>query len=241
LVGEAVSGVIGFVGDLFGDLFSWADELPSVQDVFVGVFRALGIAAALAWDTIKLGAGAVAVAASFVVDGFGAVVSVFSSVIGLAKRLPDNLRPTWLDSMIDGVETFERKVYDTGSKMRKWGTDAVTGWGNTAVKFDNWLDKKLAPKAKDKGKAMGKSAAEGFAEGIEENKAVFETKLAGAMLAGSKEAYSLVVKNQLRGVDVRNDPIKGLVGEAKKQTKVQEKTGRDIGTIKKRVEDLDSF
>lgn len=211
-VSAAVSEVVTWVQELGAELFAWTSSMPTIQEVIVAVFRAAGTAAALAWDTIKMGAGAVAIAVGTMAAGLGS----------LAKNVP-------------GMEEMGATLERTGAGMADWGSNAVTGWGDSAVQFNTWLDKALQPKAK------GKEAGAALAEGVkEEMKGALEPlKLSAAVASGSKEAYSMVVKNQLRGLGSA-DPQKKQLDELKKGNGLKQKGNKKLDKIEQKLDALEA-
>lgn len=69
------------------------------------------------------------------------------------------------------------------------------------------------------------------------NKAVAPAEMAGAMLRGSTESYSLILKNQLRGLTPEKDGKKAL-DEAKKTAKATAETAKAAKAMKEVLEGL---
>lgn len=229
------------IGDTFRDLkawatdaFDWVGELPTIREVVVALFRAMGIGAALAWDTVKSGAGAIAFVAGAILEQGGSILSMFRMLTDLALELPEDARPDWVTDMAKGIGEADDKVKAFGTKMKNWGAGAVTGWGNSAIEFDAWLDKALAPKAK--GQEAGKALADGMNEELQRE----PIKLSGAISKGSKEAYSMVVKNQLRGLTGINDPVKKQLDELKKANKLADAGNKKLAMIDERLDKLEA-
>lgn len=219
-IGSAISDAWEWVQLQVGDLFDWTSDLPSIQEVIVAVFRATGIAAALAWDTIKSGAGVVSYVAGTVVKGFGVVVNVFKEVVTLAEALPEDLRPKGIDEFIKGVKDFEEGVFNTSDKLQNWGKNAMQGWGKSAEQFNSWLDRALN-KAKE---IKDTKPLSDLAPDVKKD----PLKLSGAIMQGSKEAYSLVIRNQFRDLFAKDE-----------KDKEQKKTNRKLDRTNKNLEDID--
>lgn len=228
-IGDAIKEVAGFLADLGGDLFDWVGELPTIQDVITAVFRAVGTAAALAWDVIKGGAGVVAFAAGVIIESFGNVVTVFKEVVSLAKELPDRLRPQGLDNFIAGVERFDQGVTNTAQKLKDWGLGAMKGFGGSAEQFNKWLDRVLKPK--EAAAKVGKGVIEGLEEELKRSPMTF----AGALAKGSKEAFSVVLRNQFRN-ETATDPMKNMVKEQKRGNDLHKAGNRDLGKLREALE-----
>lgn len=221
-----------WVKELASGLFVLAAGMPTVQEVIVSMFRAVGTAAAYAWDTIKAGAGVITVVASLIVDGFGMVVKVFKEVIALAKELPEQLRPDGLDGFIAGIERFEESVHGAAAKMREWGKGAVLNFGQGARDFNMWLDAALAKKKK--AEAPFQPRIEGqFGMGPWQ-----PAKFAEAIEKGSKEAYSISVRNRFGEFMPKQDDVKD---ELKRGNKQREKGNADLADIRKRLRELEEI
>lgn len=230
-IADAIREVIDWFGELAGGMFDWAGEMPSIQEVVVNVFRFMGKAAATAWDVIKVGAGAVAEALGFMVEhSLGPVVKAFGSLVGLAKELPDFIRPDWAVDMVAAVERADALVTGVGEKMQAWGKGTRENFGKSAEQFDKWLDNVLKPK--EAGKEAGAAIMGGMAEAM----AMEPMKLSGAILKGSKEAYSMIVANNLRGIPREDDGVKGIAKGVKKGNDLQKAGNRELGKIRGEME-----
>lgn len=223
--------VWGAIGDAANDAWAWIKEnasgvfdlfgqLPTISETVIAFFRGMGIAAALTWDTIKTGAGIVAWTAGNIVKGFAVVVHAFEEVVNLMKDLPEDIKPPGLNEFIKGVSDFKKDVFETGEGMEKWGTDAMMSWGKSAEQFNAWLDKGL-----NKTKTM---AEDGKVLAATASDPTGKMKLAEALLPSSKEAYSLLVKNQYRD-------IMGDKDNAKATRKATEGTKKNTDVINKNM------
>jgi hypothetical protein len=232
-VATGVRMVVDGIGEFLGGMFGVVGEMPTIQDAITGVWRAIGTTGAYAWDIIKVGAGAAAIAAATVVDGFSLVVKVFKDVVSLAKELPEDLRPAGLDRFIAGVDKFDAGVKDTAVGLRAWGDKQFANFGKSAADFNRALDEALKPK--EKGKELGKEMAQGIEEELE------PIKLSAAILKGSKEAYSLIVANQMRGLNVRDEPIKNVAKEVKKGNDLAKKGNKDLAKMREKFDEWGDF
>lgn len=98
----------------------------------IPVMRGIAVGAAYVWDTFKAGQGIVGVVIGEITKVLGYVVDGFASLIGLAKELPDSLRPDWLDSFIKGTEETAETLKQVGRETSKWGRDRVASFGESA-------------------------------------------------------------------------------------------------------------
>lgn len=241
-VGGAVSGVVEWVKSLGAEFGATFGELPSIQDVVIGVWRAIGYAGSYMWDTLKAGAGFFAIGLGAVVEGAGTLVDTFKGAFkDIADMGADAADALGMDETaakfrkIGGAaDRIAASVKGAGADMQKWGTAAVDGFGNSAKQFDKWLDEAVKPKAA--GQQAGQEIAKGMAEAIESG----PIQLAGALSKGSKEAYSMVVKNNLRGIPTENDPVKGAWAEAKKANKHHAAAGKNLAGIKAKIDALEA-
>ncbi len=187
-VGEAATGIRKWVAEVLGLTGPW----PTIQDVITFTFRAIGTAGSLAWDAIKGGAGLVSVALGFMVEkGLAPVVRAFKDLIGLSKHLPDVIRPAWVDGMNAALVKADASITGLGQRMQEWGKSAVTGFGNSALQFNAWLDKVTA-----KQKAKTEEAAAGAAAAGQKLDAVLTKFDNAALLRGSAAEVSARVKHE---------------------------------------------
>ena len=220
---DAIGEVISVVGEWITELFGLQNVTMTVEEVVLGVWRAIGTGAAYVWDTIKAGAGVIAIVAGLIVEGFGYVVEAFKEVITLAKELPDSLRPDWLDAMIAGTERFEKSVKDTGKQMKKWGTGTFDNFGKSADQVGKWFDNRKDQKPEDK-KGMAKAP-------IEDKKATY-TAVAAAT-KGSKEAISIESRWKT------NNMINPMKNEAIKQLEEAKRTNKLLQDVIKAISGID--
>jgi hypothetical protein len=227
LMGEVNTEVRGWLAGIIQEIGQWARELfglgeitLTVKDVVVFAFRIMGTAAALVWDTIKAGAGVVAVV-------FGEVLKVIAAVsqglIELAKAVPDDLRPAWVDDLISGAERANEAIYKTGRGISDWGKKAIGGFGDSAVKFNTWLDG-IANKQKEKAK---EAAAEAVAAAGQVEAALKKFDNA-ALVRGSSAEVSARLKFDFAGKTAQDR----LLAE-------QQKANKLLGDINGGVKKLD--
>lgn len=229
-VGEAVESVWEEIKGMAGGLFDFAAGMPTVQEVIVMTFRAVGTTIAYVWDILKAGAGVASIAASAIVTAFGYVVEAFKEVVNLAKELPDDLRPDWIDDFSAGIQRFEDRVKQAGEEMRDWGKGVIAGMGSSAKQFNSWLDRALMKK-----KELDQKSS--FTLGGTFGKDPM--KFAAAIEKGSKEAYTLSVRNRF-GADIYGDSG-DVKDELKKNGKKQDKGNDHLKGIEKRLKDLEEI
>jgi hypothetical protein len=229
--GKVVSEVVTWIKETAGDMFGWTSELPTIQEVVVAVFRAIGISAALVWDTIKLGGGVIAVVAGEIVTGFGVVIDTLNEMMSVARAIPRSLRPPELDAFLDSSEAIAASAARTGKAMGDWGKKAVTGWGDSAFQFDAWLNKSLAKKPGEAAGAAATGAGGGPAITAD------PVKLGAAMVKGSKEAYSLEVRNRF-GIEDKDKTAKKHLDATKGVKKATEKTAEGVKEVAAAIKDL---
>lgn len=162
---EWLSGILDWLKGLADQVGIFGGKWPTIQEVVVAVFRAIGTTGAYAWDTLKAGAGAVAIGLGLLVKGFGTLIGYLADVAELGERLPARIRPPGLDGFIAGVQDVRNRVRGAGDDMARWGTGAIDAWGASAGKFNAWLDRALVQKPAEAAKAMGEAAA-GAVQGV---------------------------------------------------------------------------
>lgn len=140
VVGQ-VRWIVSSVQEWLASLSDVKVEFPTVREIVVAVFRAIGTTAALAWDVIKLGAGAVAVVFGKLVEQGVSVISLFRAVVDLGRDLPDYLKPDGFDGFADSVARVDERVRGLGRDAAAWGAGAVGSFGRSAVEFNAWLDR----------------------------------------------------------------------------------------------------
>lgn len=137
-VQKAIDWIVKGIGGWIDELGGLGLSTLSIRDVIIMAFRMVGTTVALVWDTLKVGVGAV----SYV---FGQLLLVIADVgkalIDLAKAMPESLRPGWVNDLISGAEQVNDGIRGTGRTMSDFGKNAVANWGQSAVQFNQWLDK----------------------------------------------------------------------------------------------------
>lgn len=166
MVGDAASGLWTEMKTGFAEAFAWVGDLPTIREVVIGVIRGIGTGFAILWDTIKSGAGVVAMVAGTIARAFAAIM----------KEIP-------------GLEGAGARLEGAGNSISDWGKRQMEGWGESAVSFNKWLDKVIEPKAAKAVDAIKPPAGE-------KPLTSDPVKLAGVFAKGSAEAYSLVLKNR---------------------------------------------
>lgn len=129
---KGVGQLVTWIGNAANALFGFSDGATSTRDIVINVFQAIGVAGAYAFDIIKAGIGAVAVGIGLMVQGVGAVIDLFAELVALAKKLPDAIKPSWVDKFADGTKRFAATVEGTGKDLRKWGVNAISTFGDSA-------------------------------------------------------------------------------------------------------------
>lgn len=142
--GNLISWVVEKGGEFLAWLGITGARIPTVEQVIVGMFRMSGTAAALTWDTIRSGAGVIAIVAGAIVEHTGGIVGAFRALVDLVANLPDQMKPEGFERFQAGVAEADAKVRGFGRGVREWGQGAVTSWGQSATQFNTWLDRVTA-------------------------------------------------------------------------------------------------
>jgi hypothetical protein len=227
-VRDLVLAIVDEVGNWIEATFGLTAELPSIRDVFFAVFRGIGTAGAFMWDTLKAGAGAVAVAFGFVIEQGGTMLSLFRQVTDLAKSLPEKFRPEGFDAFASAVAAADDQVKGWGARAQEWGRDAIAGWGNSARQFNDWLDR-LQNKQRENAVKAARDVAE------QQERATAELKSDNAaLLRGSSAEVSARLRHEFGG-KVQDQ----MLNEQKKGNAELGKLNRNVERlIEKKVEQL---
>ncbi|MBX9677427.1 MAG: hypothetical protein K2X38_01600 [Gemmataceae bacterium] len=174
----------------------------------VPVMRGIAIGAAYVWDTFKAGQGIVGVVIGAITKALGYVVDAFASVIGLAKELPDSLRPDWLDDFIKGTEETAETLKAVGRETMQWGKDRVNTFGQSADaarKFFDEMDKGRNDEIAKRKKLLENPG------GIAPASKPADYKPLDAALKGSREAAQIEARfyaDGLRADDINKQQLK---------------------------------
>ncbi len=216
-----IEAAIDVLADWATELFGFTKEWPKAEPVIVNVFRAIGVAGANAWDVIRAGAGFVAIGIAKVMEALVALGDQFNGITeGLVQFAERN---GIMNESLRGLKTFGDKWKEMGrtasQRMQAWGEEQFRTFGRTAEQFNKWLDDKIISARRDNRKAR----IEGDF-GADDKNPPASWKLSEALEKGSKEAYSLVLKNQMRTLYGPEDTAKKQLDVQKETKKVAEKS-----------------
>lgn len=245
----AIETVVGWIEqgiDMLAEwttgVFGFSSAWPKAETVVVAAFRAIGVAGAYTFDAIKAAIGGVAVGIGRLIKAIGDLTTFFKRAL---RDLTDSAATVAQALGLDETEAMFRKasaavdnlgasIRAQGEEIEGWGQKQIDAFGQSAKQFNGWLDRMLQPKAA--GEVVGKKIAEAIRKPILEEMA--EIKLSSAITAGSKESFSLILKNQLRGTSTQDAPIKNLVKEAKKGNDLQKQNNKDLGKVRQEIEKI---
>lgn len=239
VVADVISEVADFVRGLGNDLEqSLGVKIPTIKEVVVGEFRMIGVAGAYLWDGLKAGAGGVAISFSFVVDGLGVVVDTFKdSIKSVMSATADMLESVdmgeWAGKVrgaIGDVDGLSEKIHDSADSMRKWGGSVIENFGKSADQFNTWLDGKLKKTEEAQKKIGGAAGDTPTSPPI--------SKWAAAVEKGSKEAYSLNLKNMYGMQNNGDDP---QTKQLKRNGQLQAETNKNLAGIQKQLAAIGTF
>jgi hypothetical protein len=185
-IAEIIKGIAGWSG-------SWINlesiSLTTSQAIFAAL-KVVAQGAGWVWDVFQFGAGIVATSAATIIDALKEVAKASDAIMGTdwAKRLES-----------------------VGADLRKWGEDAMAGFGKSADIFGAKMD---ALQAKFNARAAGIAAA-AHMKVEEEKPQKFEP--VGAYEKGSKEAYSIIARWEGNNMMAGNSLAQNPVAIAKKQ------------------------
>jgi len=221
---DAFSAVAQAAGEWIGETFAFAGEFPSIGEVITGVMKFVGVSGAYAWDVIKGGAGAVAVAVSYVITAFQKLVSAFADVLKFAKELPEAVRPSWANDLGDGADAFAARIGRAAAETDAWGKRQLGAFGQSAVQVEAWFERLKAKKAE----------VETVAPNVDVPAAAAAAGKAGAntaLIAGTKEELSARIKFDQAGQTVASQQL----AEQKKSNLILERTVDKLGNIELRL------
>lgn len=165
MIVTAVKDVIQWIGQLVGNV---GVQFPSIREVVLSVFQAIATVGAYTWDTLKAGVGGLAVAISYLVEAIGNVADAYNALQGITTHYAN-----------------------AGVAVRRWGTEAVTTWGNSATAVNRYFDNLRRRQNEAAAAPPVRPPA------IQRPNEGFEYKATAAFLQGSKEAYSIEVQAKL--------------------------------------------
>ncbi|VTU02773.1 unnamed protein product [Gemmataceae bacterium] len=220
-IGGWIRSAAAEIGGWIHELTGLGDTTWTIKDVVVLAWRAVGTAGALAWDTIKAGAGLVITVLGYFVSGVSYVTDAFADLVDLAKKLPDAIRPSWVNEFADGVRFTSKIVEGTGRELRQWGADAAKGWGDSALKFNGWLDG-----VANKTAAQAKAAAQESIAATTQAAAALTKIDNAALIRGSSAEVNYRVKHDFGSTS----PQAKMLDEQKKANK--ELIGINVGVKK---------
>lgn len=168
IVSDAIKEAINWVKELGG---TWGIQFPTIREMTLNVFQAVGQAGAFAFDTLKAGAGGVAYAMSYLVEAVG------------------NVTDAW-NTLANGITTHHA---DAGASIRRWGSDAMTSWGNSSAAVTRYFDnlRRRQTEAAAAPPVRPPNLQPPAQQGAGEYRAT------AALVQGSKEAYSIEVQAKL--------------------------------------------
>ncbi|MEO8082693.1 MAG: hypothetical protein ABI780_02660 [Ardenticatenales bacterium] len=213
---DAIGEAVNALGDWLSGVLELSGPWPSIEGVITDVLRAIVKAAAYAWDALKAGLGGVTMAVSYLVEGFGGLVEALGGVVDLAKNLPDDLRPDWLDGLGAGIDQFAAKTKGAAEDMRGWGERQMNAFGENATLVDAWFDRLKAKK-----------------DAVENINPKIGTVDPGkyspnnALVKGTKEELSARIKAEFGGATLAEKQL----AEQKKTTKAAEATAAAVKQV----------
>lgn len=232
---------VNWIKELGAEFGGIGESIPTIQEAITEFFRGFGKAAAYTWDVVKAGAGAFAWMAGKALQFIAPVVDAMKDIIKEIARLGFQVAVragnTTLSKFFAGImfdaDKLGAKMDATGKDLEKWGEGTFTNFGQSAEDFSKWLDEALKPK--EAAKEVAKTLQDEIGEQLS------PVKLAGAVLKGSKEAYSLSVQNQLRGIATQDEPIKGVLKEARKANDINKGVKRNTDKMADVLGNLGEF
>lgn len=197
---ELLSELIDSIGDLGIDTTDWGKNT-------LDVLEAIGKGFAYVWDTVKAGAGVLAVVAGVITEGLGLIVKMIGDAVlklsELAQQLPESIRPDWIGDVGNTVKGWGASIDGFGERMRNWGVGAIQGFGNSAVAVEGFFNRVRGRLADVKADIADLGAAT-------------ELKLSGAFQRGSTDAYKIIARSSTDGMLEGQNAAKKQLEEQRK-------------------------
>ncbi|MCZ2341466.1 MAG: hypothetical protein LC104_06670 [Bacteroidales bacterium] len=241
LIGWAIDQIIDLAKWCISSADDWSESMTGIRassvkmvDVVFGAFDTLGKGVGHVWDSMKYGAGTVAMVFGQLIGKLGDLLAEYQDKVKLildsmasiadlglfgvgSKSLADQLRAAGA-----ALDKIGAKTSGIGAEMEKWGRSQMAGFGQSAEQISNWL-KKIRTMFDNKG-------------GPDIAGSLSPDKLAGAHLDGSKEAYSIMAKFNAAAVGANSgDTETRQLDESRQQTqilrKIESKIGGNVGVI----------
>lgn len=172
VLGPVFQGVVAWIKSVVDAVKDWAAQtgvqLPTIREVVLSVFQAIGVAGAYTWDTLKAGVGGLAFSMSYLVEAIGNVADAYNALSGVTTHFAD-----------------------AGVAVRNWARGAVTSFGQSATAVNQFFDNLRKKKDEANANPLRPPAPP------QRRPDQFEYHATGAFLQGSKEAYSIEVQSKL--------------------------------------------
>ncbi len=182
--GEWVQDAIDWAKELTSGWGLFGDQFPTIKEVVRASFLAMGLAGAVVWDSLKAGAGAVSISLGYLVKGIGWVWNAFADLINLAQKIPEDVRPKWVDDFTNSINSTRVNINTAGNGLVSWGDKQIASWGSSLTKVNDWFAKI--------GTGTVAKVADGAKVALQNLQAMF--KPVQAALKGSKEDYEIRTK-----------------------------------------------
>lgn len=134
------------------------------------------------------------------VKTLGFVVTAFGKLVGLAKELPDAIRPAWVEGFANAVKEAGDAVDKTGEDMLNWGAKNLSSLGESEKAVGKFFSNLRAEKIPD----------------VELKLKPVQYVAAGAFEKKSREAFTAEVNFRERGklqnpaLDVANKQLAAI-------------------------------
>jgi hypothetical protein len=137
-VREWVSSATQAISEFFGGFHM---QFGSARNIAINVFEAIGVAGAYTWDTLKVGLSPLLIYVGVVMEQiYSRVVGALANLADVAKQLPDELRPSWIDSFASNLHRVEDGTRNAGIAIRNLGLNSVATWGQSATAVNRYFD-----------------------------------------------------------------------------------------------------
>lgn len=180
----AAAPFIELAVDVADAVLDWLPPFEVVKAAGLAVFRALGVAGAYYWDTVKVYYGAWGKALGFIAEGWGQIIRLMGKAIELGASLPGQTGKDF-KAAAGVVSGWGEGIEQWGKGASAWGDRRFGEFGQSAAAVNKWFDNL----GKKTGEKLGETAGAKIASAI-----AAEYRNNPALERGTAEEYSARVR-----------------------------------------------
>ena len=227
IASKTFSGLISDIGTVVQELTGWSATMPSIEDVVTAAFMAVAKAVAYCVEGGHKLRGVFVWAFGGIVDACKSVVGALGGLMQMMSSLPDVVGGSDFKQAADGYRMLQNYIGNYGDKMRKLGSEQMASTSGALQAVDKFFvdleAKRIAARMRQDKQSVAK-----MKEAAKEVQA--EYKSVGAMLKGSKEAWSVEARFKTNAMQ-SNTVEKQQLDEAKRGNTILGQVRDAIGRI----------